>query len=234
MYRSSVAGQVAVAASVNSNLKSISQLPLHSSAHTVTRSQQPTAATAKYSCSRSPTNKIHSSRLPRQVTQQTISSFTTSRKVQCCSTPCQKPPGPLDHPIPWLCEVQTWPGAIASLSSGDQTFNRSNGNNNGNGSNGSTGQEASSTALPASTAEALIRDSDAHNLDSMQFDAIMVLAGGLTTDGGLPEWVHRRLDVARGLHLMHSRKPPVVCLGTLVSDCPATSSNIRRFLLYSC
>jgi hypothetical protein len=47
------------------------------------------------------------------------------------------------------------------------------------------------------------------------FDAIIVLAGGLTPDGGLPEWVCRRMDVARDLHLLQGRRPPIVCSGGL-------------------
>jgi hypothetical protein len=42
-----------------------------------------------------------------------------------------------------------------------------------------------------------------------------VLAGGLTPDGGLPEWVHRRMDVARDLHIMQGRRPPIICSGVL-------------------
>lgn len=45
------------------------------------------------------------------------------------------------------------------------------------------------------------------------FDAIIVLAGGLTPDGGLPEWVNRRMDVARDLHLLQGRKPLILSSG---------------------
>lgn len=66
-------------------------------------------------------------------------------------------------------------------------------------------------------------------------DGVMVLAGGLKRNGGLPEWVHRRLDLARDAHHLaaaaaaagasvgddeggqqqrrRKQPPPIVCLG---------------------
>lgn len=45
-------------------------------------------------------------------------------------------------------------------------------------------------------------------------DAIIVLAGGLHDDGGLPPWVHRRLDLAAGLAAaQHSARCALLCSG---------------------
>jgi hypothetical protein len=47
-------------------------------------------------------------------------------------------------------------------------------------------------------------------------DAVVVLAGVLTPDGGLPEWVTRRLDAACDLHAQQGSRPPILCLGERV------------------
>lgn len=44
-------------------------------------------------------------------------------------------------------------------------------------------------------------------------DAIMVLAGGQLPDGGVPEWVQRRLDASLHLYRAHGASCPIVCLG---------------------
>ncbi|CAL8461631.1 g1162 [Coccomyxa elongata] len=45
------------------------------------------------------------------------------------------------------------------------------------------------------------------------YDAIIVLAGGLTPDGGLPEWVTRRLDAGADIQRQQGKQCPVLCLG---------------------
>jgi len=44
-------------------------------------------------------------------------------------------------------------------------------------------------------------------------DAVLVLAGGLLEDGGLPPWVVRRLEVAAGVAAAQHTACPVLCLG---------------------
>ncbi|GAX74707.1 hypothetical protein CEUSTIGMA_g2155.t1 [Chlamydomonas eustigma] len=45
-------------------------------------------------------------------------------------------------------------------------------------------------------------------------DAIVVLAGGQTTQGsGLPPWVERRLDTCLGFQKLQSKNCPILCLG---------------------
>eukprot|EP00897_Mesotaenium_endlicherianum_P000195 jgi/Mesen1/10176/ME000076S09684 len=51
----------------------------------------------------------------------------------------------------------------------------------------------------------------ANHVTDFQPDAIMVLAGGQTEDGGVPVWVQKRLDVALSLHRKYGC--PIVCLG---------------------
>jgi hypothetical protein len=45
------------------------------------------------------------------------------------------------------------------------------------------------------------------------YAALLLWAGGLTPDGGLPEWVHRRLDAAMDLHMLQNQIPPILCVG---------------------
>jgi hypothetical protein len=52
-----------------------------------------------------------------------------------------------------------------------------------------------------------------HEAPTTGFEAIVVLAGGLTPDGGLPEWVTRRLDAACDLHMLQPSRPTILCLG---------------------
>jgi hypothetical protein len=59
-------------------------------------------------------------------------------------------------------------------------------------------------------------------LTSMHFDVIVVLAGGLLPDGGLPSWAERRLDVGRDLHMMLGRRPPILCSGTAATGCSSS------------
>lgn len=120
--------------------------------------------------------------------------------VRCHCTPVSKPPGPLNHPIPWLCEVQAWPdtAAVAAVSTIDNSTaaHQPDGNGSSAESFGTLTPASSSNGSrtshwPASAAEDQVIEVAADGLANMQFDAIMVLAGGLTADGGLPEWVHR-------------------------------------------
>ena len=52
---------------------------------------------------------------------------------------------------------------------------------------------------------------DAGDANDRQYDGIVVLAGGLTASGGVPEWVKGRLEAAADLH---SRSPGSVILVT--------------------
>lgn len=45
------------------------------------------------------------------------------------------------------------------------------------------------------------------------YDAVIVLAGGLTPDGGLPDWVTRRLDAGADIQRQQGTHCPVLCLG---------------------
>ncbi|WIA12187.1 hypothetical protein OEZ85_012258 [Tetradesmus obliquus] len=64
----------------------------------------------------------------------------------------------------------------------------------------------------------------------MQFDAIVVLAGGLLPDGGLPVWAARRLDVARDLHMLLDRQPPILCSGGGTPHKPSIIGSNRHVL----
>jgi hypothetical protein len=50
-------------------------------------------------------------------------------------------------------------------------------------------------------------------LQRAELDAVVMLAGGLLPDGGLPEWVTRRLDTAYDVHLLQQRRCPILLLG---------------------
>ena len=101
---------------------------------------------------------------------------TRRRHLQRCFSTAQPFP-PSDQPpqrIAWLCSVEQLQPVGSSSSSGS---------NNGNGS----GQPQQPQQQP----HTFSRLAEADLLAPGPFDAIMVLAGGLTRDGGLPEWVHR-------------------------------------------
>jgi hypothetical protein len=159
---------------------------------------------------------------------------SAARVTRCYSTAnpaaCQTGPGS----ISWLCEVQAWPSqtaheqtpssnggtAIAAPSSNGSANGAANGNGT-TGSNGGSGHEASVTSSSNTiSTEQDFRVLQAVDLPSMQFDAIVVLAGGLLPDGGLPVWAERRLDVGRDLHMMLGRKPPILCSGELAAPSP--------------
>lgn len=48
---------------------------------------------------------------------------------------------------------------------------------------------------------------------SRQLDAVIMLAGGQTPEGGLPPWVERRLDTAHGVLQRQPLSCPILCLG---------------------
>jgi hypothetical protein len=124
--------------------------------------------------------------------------------------------------ISWLCEVQAWPSQAAheqtaSINGGTAASNPSSngsavGSTNGNGANHEAAVTSSSSIISTEQEFAVLQAAD---LPSMQFDAIVVLAGGLLPDGGLPVWAERRLDVGRDLHIMLGRKPPILCSGEM-------------------
>ena len=72
-----------------------------------------------------------------------------------------------------------------------------------NNSSGGNGSASSST----NTAAALSA------LAGSELDAVVMLAGGLLPDGGMPDWVSRRLDAAHDVHLLQRRRCPVLMLG---------------------
>ena len=61
----------------------------------------------------------------------------------------------------------------------------------------------------ASAAPAPACDDDGRPLSDV--DAVIVLAGGLTADGGLPPWVEARLDAAAAVHA--ALRVPILCSG---------------------
>jgi hypothetical protein len=143
--------------------------------------------------------------------------------VRCYSTPNLTLPSEAIQHISWLQDIQVWcPDHLDTSSSSSKSSSSSSGyspvsvdsssdsSSSTNGSSGSSSSTAAAVYHPLrfqQLAEAQLRD------PSSTFDAIIVLAGGLTADGGLPEWVHRRMDVARDLHLLQGRRPSIVCSG---------------------
>jgi hypothetical protein len=152
--------------------------------------------------------------------------------VRCYSTPNLTPPSEPVQTISWLQDIQVWCPDPLGTGSSSSTSSSSSGSSSGyspvgldsssdsnssssmNGSSGSSSSTAAAVYHPQrfqQLVEAQLRD------PSSTFDAVIVLAGGLTADGGLPEWVHRRMDVARDLHLLQGRRPPIVCSGEVKS-----------------
>lgn len=154
------------------------------------------------------------------------SSLQHCRSVRCYSTPSPTPPGGPVKQISWLHDVQLWcpdPQATQSSSSssaGSSADSMGSSSNSTDSSLSSSSRAANGTNNGSSTATAVYSPPQFQQLPAAQlqdpssrFDAIIVLAGGLTLDGGLPEWVHRRMDVARDLHMLQGRKPAIVCSG---------------------
>lgn len=162
-----------------------------------------------------------------------------SRIVKCYSTPNPTPPGGPVKQISWLHDVQVWcPDSQAPQSSSSSSSSAASSPDSIGSSSNSTDSTLSSSSRAAngtsngsSTAIAVYSPPHFQQLPEAQlqdpsstFDAIIVLAGGLTLDGGLPEWVHRRMDVARDLHMMQGRKPAIVCSGGYVLWAPGPGS----------
>ena len=177
----------------------------------------------------------HTPLLPRQfrplgASGTTCSSSSSSvlqpcRSVRCFSTPGLNPPsGPVQH-ISWLQDVQAWcPEPLASTSSNGSSTTSSNSSSSSNDGS-SNGSKGSSTSAAAYRPPRFKQLSEAELQDPANtFDAIIVLAGGLTPDGGLPEWVNRRMDVARDLHLLQGRRPPILCSGEQQQAHPAAAA----------
>jgi hypothetical protein len=107
--------------------------------------------------------------------------------VACCSTP---------HHVSWLASVE-----VNASADGNAPGTTSNGNGGG---------------LAAGNPKSCVRGALAiAALQRQQLDAVVMLAGGLLPDGGLPEWVTRRLDTAYDVHLLQGRCCPVLLLGAL-------------------
>ncbi|CAL5218988.1 g743 [Coccomyxa viridis] len=62
------------------------------------------------------------------------------------------------------------------------------------------------------------------------YDAVIALAGGLTPQGGLPEWVTRRLDAAAEIYHLQGRACPVLCLGGGTPHKPAVLGSTGHVL----
>eukprot|EP01025_Chloroclados_australasicus_P035965 TRINITY_DN36599_c0_g1_i1.p4 TRINITY_DN36599_c0_g1~~TRINITY_DN36599_c0_g1_i1.p4 ORF type:complete len:277 (-),score=9.70 TRINITY_DN36599_c0_g1_i1:1431-2261(-) len=62
------------------------------------------------------------------------------------------------------------------------------------------------------------------------FDAIIVLAGGLCEDGSLPKWVERRLDCAADIYLAQSKEPCILLTGGGTPHKPAIVNNLGHVL----
>jgi hypothetical protein len=97
------------------------------------------------------------------------------------------------------------PNGIAWLDAIDFAPNFRGVDSSGNGSSGGNGSNISSTTT--NTAAALSA------LAGSELDAVVMLAGGLLPDGGMPDWVARRLDAAHDVHLLQQRRCPVLMLG---------------------
>lgn len=120
------------------------------------------------------------------------------QRYRRCSTAASASGGPAGA-VPWLAGLQAWPAkSMPAVGSGS-----------GNGSNGV--EKLSSQQQQQQQQVVALDPAGVSSLPPV--DAIMVLAGGLLRDGGLPLWVARRLDVAHGLHVLQQHRPPVVCLG---------------------
>lgn len=142
-----------------------------------------------------------------------LSSSSERGHVRCSSaaspTPLPQPQQPPPPQLAWLTDV-------SMLLPCSSNSNNSDINNNNGSSSSSTWQAPQYEQLPPG------------QLNTLQLDAIFVLAGGLLPDGGLPEWVHRRLDLARELHLQQHRRPPIVCLGELAYCCSSAGRPMHR------
>jgi hypothetical protein len=172
----------------------------------------------------------NSSSSSRGTTAGVLNVKRSAARVRCYSTanPAAGQTGP--GSISWLCEVQAWPSQAAheqtASSNGDAGASNPSsngsaiGSTNGNGAAGSNRQGLNHEVAVTSSSSIISTEKDfavlqAADLASMQFDAIVVLAGGLQPDGGLPVWAERRLDVGRDLHMMLGRKPPILCSGEM-------------------
>eukprot|EP00879_Flechtneria_rotunda_P024790 GHRR01026303.1.p1 GENE.GHRR01026303.1~~GHRR01026303.1.p1 ORF type:complete len:383 (+),score=104.28 GHRR01026303.1:535-1683(+) len=140
-----------------------------------------------------------------------------STAIMCHST--QQPGSP--QQISWLSQAHQWPSQMqTSMDHGTPLGENGNGSSrsafgsgNYNSNSGSSSSSSNGYNRHSSETQPGFAALDATDLHEQHIDAIMVLAGGLTPHGGLPDWVHRRLDVARDLHLLKDRKPPIICLG---------------------
>lgn len=114
------------------------------------------------------------------------------RSVRCFSTPGLQPPSN-SHSISWLQDVQVLLPEPLTATPTDSSSSSSASNGNGNSSSSSYRPpkfkqlSEAQLSLDAGTSSS----SSGSGGGSGAFDAIIVLAGGLTPDGGLPEWVHR-------------------------------------------
>ncbi|GBF93965.1 hypothetical protein Rsub_06214 [Raphidocelis subcapitata] len=76
----------------------------------------------------------------------------------------------------------------------------------GNGAGAGNGAAARAGGAAASAVAALAASGP-------PLDAVVMLAGGLHPDGGLPDWVSRRLDTSFDIHLTQQRRCPILMLG---------------------
>jgi hypothetical protein len=118
--------------------------------------------------------------------------------------------------------LQTQSSTNSSSSSAPSNNGNTNSATNGNGTASSNDTEGHAAAVSSNiiSTEQDFAVLQAADLPNMQFDAIVVLAGGLLPDGGLPVWAERRLDLGRDLHMMLGRRPPILCSGEVLCVLP--------------
>jgi hypothetical protein len=104
------------------------------------------------------------------------------------------------------CRSTPSPAGIAWLSAVEHGANGANGNGAGLVRRAAPGGGGLAPAAAAAAAS---------ELGCAKLDAVVMLAGGLLPDGGLPEWVTRRLDTAHDVQLLQRQRCPVLMLGAL-------------------
>lgn len=90
-------------------------------------------------------------------------------------------------PVPWLDSFEVRRSSVSETALDVLGSSDGNGNNNHN------------------DPEASLQSALADHLRDRPVDAVVVLAGGLLPDGGLPPWVTRRLDTAAGVRRLQMR-----------------------------
>jgi hypothetical protein len=128
--------------------------------------------------------------------------FGSSSRGISGSTACRSTASP--QGISWLASVE-FGAPLSASSNGSAAGQRF------------AGLDGSSTSGAAADGTSTRRPSAAAALAALQreppLDAVVMLAGGLHPDGGLPDWVSRRLDTAHDLAKLQQQRCPVLMLG---------------------